>query len=405
VRVVIESAEVEEVIVRLSSRDGRRGEAARAAVEWLAAGEEEEDAPALFSRRRLQLFLWYELPLKWLIEPEEQVAVAEALGSFFDELGPRAGELAALCRAAETVRILRDEGEGFVEAIEASGLEPPDTPLLEWSDLMTIEESLERGAVSEMLEQAVDDVQLVPGAPSWQQRQAELVESHLIDPGAGVTTPLARIYVARREAWLERVAGADRSLLEAATPTADELPTPSEAGAAIEPLLWLLGLLADGVKLTQTGALPRSLVRATVDRYPDWWDTELFGPPYREAEVYPLEVLHTLVDELKLARPRRGVLKLSPRGRALRTDPSELLSTIASTIASVGASAEFDLVLAELVTSSEREIDFRLLHLLGPFQGVIGGRFRQEGQVTVGGRTLAAAILRARACGPRHSFV
>jgi hypothetical protein len=65
----------------------------------------------------------------------------------------------------------------------------------------------------------------------------------------------------------------------------------------------------------------------------------------------------------------------------------------ASTIASVGASAEFDLVLAQLLASDERGLDFRLLHLLGPFQGVIGGRFRQEGHVTAGGRTLAAAIL------------
>jgi hypothetical protein len=269
---------------------------------------------------------------------------------------------------------------------------------------MTIEESLELDAVSEMLEQAVDKGRLVPGAPSWQQRQAELVESHLIDPSARGTTPLARIHAARREMWLERVAGDDRSLLEAATAAADDVPTRAEAGVAIEPLLWLLGLLADGVTLTQTGALPRSLVRAAVDRYPDWWHTEL-GPPHREAEVYPFEVLHILVDEFKLARPRRGVLKLGPRGRALRTDPSELLSMIASTIASVGESTEFDLALARLVTGDERDVDLRLLHLLAPFQGVTGGGLLEEGQVTVGGRTLASAILRARAYGPRHSFV
>jgi hypothetical protein len=153
--------------------------------------------------------------------------------------------------------------------------------------------------------------------------------------------------------WLERVAGEERALLEAATPTADEVPTLPEAEAALEPVLWLLGLLADGVKLTQTGALPRSLVRAAVDRYPDRWDTELFGPPYRGAEVYPIEVLHSLVDELKLVRPRRAVLKLGPRGRALRAHPSELLSTIVSTIASVGASTESDLVLAQLLMSDE----------------------------------------------------
>jgi len=55
---------------------------------------EEEDAPALVSRRRLQLFLWYELPRKWLIEREEHVSVADALGSFFDELGRSVARLA-----------------------------------------------------------------------------------------------------------------------------------------------------------------------------------------------------------------------------------------------------------------------------------------------------------------------
>jgi hypothetical protein len=323
---------------------------------------------------------------------------------FFDELGPPAAPLGALCRDPETTRLLRDEGEGFVEAIEASGLEPPDTPLLEWSDLMTLEESLEREAVADMLEQAVDDGHFVPGAPGWRQRQAELVERHLIGADESNTTRLGRLYAARREAWLERVADNERAPLEAATPSADDLPTLPEAEAAIEPLLWLLGLLADGVKLTQTGALPRSLARAAVDRYPDWWDTDLFGPPHREADVYPLEVLHILVDELKLARPRRGILKLGPRGRSMRADPSALLSTIASMIATTGGSAQLDLALADLLRGDTQDLDVRLLQMLGPFHGIIGGRFRREAEVTPGGRTLAAAILRARAYGPRHSF-
>lgn len=123
----------------------------------------------------MQLFLWYELPQKWLVEPEEHLVIAEALGVFFDELGPPAAPLAALCRDPETTRLLRDGGEGFVEALEASGLEPPDTPLLEWSDPMPIEESLARDAVAEMLEQAVADGQLVPGASGWLGRQAALL--------------------------------------------------------------------------------------------------------------------------------------------------------------------------------------------------------------------------------------
>jgi hypothetical protein len=111
VHLVIERADVEDVIDRLSRRDVRTAEDARAGVEWLTGGEE-EDAPLVFTRRRLQLFLWYELPRKWLIEPDEHLAVAEALAVFFDEFGPAATALAALCRDADTRRLLRDEGDG-----------------------------------------------------------------------------------------------------------------------------------------------------------------------------------------------------------------------------------------------------------------------------------------------------
>jgi hypothetical protein len=383
-------------------RDSRASEDARGAVEWLTA---EEDEPVAFTRRGLQLFLWYELPRKWLIDADDHVAVADALGSLFAELGAKAADLAALCRAPETLQLLREGGGGFVEAIEASGLEPPDTPLLEWSDLMTIEESLERDAVSEMLESAVDGGRLRPGEKGWKERQVELVEGHLISPDESGATPLARIHAARRESWLERVPGEDQALLTRATPTAEWSPSAEEAAAAVEPLHWLLGRLAEGVKLTQTGALSRALVREAVERYPDWWDKELFGPPHRAADVYPLEVLHTFVQELRLARPRKGMLGLGPRGRTLRSDPAALLTTVASTVASAGASPQLDLALVDLLLSDDAgEIDFRLVHLLAPFYGIVGGRFRKEAHVTAGGRTLAAAILHELAYGPRHSF-
>ncbi len=196
---------------------------------------------------------------------------------------------------------------------------------------------------------------------------------------------------------------AQRELLEAATPL-DGGRRLAEAAAAVEPLLWLLGRLADGVKLTQTGALPRALVREAVERYPDWWHTEVVGPPYREAEIYPLEVLHTIVDDLKLARRRSGILKLSPRGRELRVDPSALLSAIASMIAGVGGSRQLDLVLASLVAGGESSVGFPELHLLSPFRGVVGNWLPDAPRLTAAGRTLAVAILRERAYGPRHSF-
>jgi hypothetical protein len=403
-RLIVERRSLDPVVERLAGRDPSVGEDARAAVDWLTRGSE-EGAPVVFTRRGLQEFLWYELPRKWLIGAQEHLAVADALARLFDELGPEAVALAALCRDPETARLLRTGADGFVEAIHASGLDPPDTALLEWSDLMTIEESLERDAVAEMLEEAVDSGELVPGAKGWQQRQADLVDRHLITPDAAGGTPLARVHAARRDAWLAMTADDDhRNLLETVTPLDSVAPTPAEAEAAVEPLLWLLGRLTDGLKLTQTGALPRVLVREANKRYPDWWDTDLFGPPHREAEVYALEVLHAIVDQLKLARPRHGVLKLSPRGRVLHTDPSALLATIASMIAAVGVPPQLDLALVHAALGRDPVVDIPILRLLRPFRGVAGKTFREPAPVTAGGQTLAAAILNARAFGPRHSF-
>ena len=88
---MVDPASLEAAIEGLTARDSRAGEDARAAVEWLTAGDEEVGEPVVFTRRRLQLFLWYELPRKWLIEPDEHAAVGRALGSFFDELGGPGG--------------------------------------------------------------------------------------------------------------------------------------------------------------------------------------------------------------------------------------------------------------------------------------------------------------------------
>jgi len=77
VQVIVDRAVVGAIVARLSARDRRLGEDARAAVEWLT-GFDGDELPAVFSRRELQLFLWYQLPKKWLIRTGEQQAIAEA---------------------------------------------------------------------------------------------------------------------------------------------------------------------------------------------------------------------------------------------------------------------------------------------------------------------------------------
>ncbi len=405
VRVVVERTTAAGIVARLGTRDRGVGEDARAAVEWLTGGGGDE-LPAVFSRRDLQLFLWYQLPRKWLIRSHEQQAVAEALALFFDEVGPEAAPLAALCRSPQTAELIRTGGKKLAAALEASGLEPPDTPLLAWSEFMSIEESLEHDLVADLLDDAIDNGELVPGSKGWRQRQQEIVERYLRSSDGSGPTPLARIHAARRNAWLElHEHDGQRELLEAALAAIENHPIAKpHAEEALDPLLWLLAQLADGAKLTQTGALPRALVRAAVERYPDWWDTQTVGPPYQEAELYPLNLLHDLINDLKLARRQRTTLHLTPRGRTLRTDAQELLATVAATIATQ-LPPDLDAPLAHLVLHEPAQGDWSLYGLLAPFHGITGGRIRTAETVTPGGRTLAAAILEARAHSPRNNLL
>jgi hypothetical protein len=404
VQLIVDRAVSAAIVARLSARDRRLGEDARAAVDWLT-GFDVDELPAVFSRRELQLFLWYQLPRKWLVRTAEQQAVAKALACYFDEVGVEAAPLAALCRSPETVKLILNRGKNLAAALERSGIEPPDTPLLAWSAFMRIEEALEHDLVAGMLEDAVDAGELVPGAKGWRQRQADLVEHYLANPDPSGTAPLDRIHAARRAAWLDLPGRAcnERELLEHALATIDrDPPSKAEAEQAIEPLLWLLDVVVASVKLTQTGALPRALVRAAVDRYPDWWDTATVGPPYQEAELYPLGVLHDLVDQLKLARRQRATLQITPKGRALRAEPQRLLSEVAAAIAQ-DLPTELDLSLARAVGDDQSEIDWPLFGLLTPFNGIVI-EHRTPTAMNQGGQTLAAAILNACAYSPRTNL-
>jgi hypothetical protein len=116
---------------------------------------------------------------------------------------------------------------------------------------------------------------------------------------------------------------------------------------ATAPARWLLDAAAsDGMALTQTYALARAVVREAAERWPHWWDAELFGPPHREAEVPVLEALHDGLRRLRLVRRRGRTLHASARGRALAADPARLLDELASDL---GGGDAFTEMLAESV--------------------------------------------------------
>jgi Plasmid pRiA4b ORF-3-like protein len=126
------------------------------------------------------------------------------------------------------------------------------------------------------------------------------------------------------------------------TAVAEEL-----AAAVTAPARWLLEMAgADGVALTQTNALARTIVRDIAERWPDWWNAELFGPPHREWDMPLLGALHEGLKRRRLVRRRARKLLITARGRKLAADPIALLYDLGLDL---GASDPFTAMVANVV--------------------------------------------------------
>jgi tetratricopeptide (TPR) repeat protein len=134
-------------------------------------------------------------------------------------------------------------------------------------------------------------------------------------------------------------------------------------GAVPESVRLLLGFVADGVKLTPVGRLPRRIVRQMQQHRPQWYP--LGRPASIEEDLWPLSELHDLLRRVGLLRLRHGVLSPTRAAgddlaamRRLRSafEPGAFDTEI--TILSVGALA------ADGPLSSER-LAARVFPLLG----------------------------------------
>ncbi|MFC4008357.1 hypothetical protein ACFOY2_14090 [Nonomuraea purpurea] len=129
-------------------------EDARTAVEWLTGGEPLETVTQL----DVCEFLWYTLPLKVGGDHE---SLAHSLGRLLHIGGLE--RYAALCVSPTTLQILRTyarEGEdagtsAYQQALEATGVLPPDVPELQWSMIMGPEELGAHIACAAALELAI----------------------------------------------------------------------------------------------------------------------------------------------------------------------------------------------------------------------------------------------------------
>ncbi len=314
---------------------------AAAVLESLGWGGEE---PFLLRRYDVQVFAWFGLSHRWLVSLDDKRGLLEALARLLERLGRRAATYADVCRSPDTDALLeayenedptaRQRMHGL---LQRSGLEPSDTKLLAWGSVMGLTEAGIREQVGIALEEAVEDGRLVAGSSTYPRHHAEVVNAALSEPwddNAQLTRRDA-IHGERIERWLRRGFTLGSPERQALVARAGELvrsePLAIDTVAArdaLAPTLWVLEQARDGIGLTQTGALNRTLVRDVVVRWPEWWDDDLRGPPHREYDVFLLENLHSLLRRLRLVRRNRNRLLATKRGTDLAADPAALLAVV-----------------------------------------------------------------------------
>jgi len=336
------------------------------------AGREEEHEPLVLSRYELQLFLWYEMPRKWLAEFDGKRALVRALASFLELAGEPVARWAQVCRSPQTDRLLglwereeRDHARKLLrELLDSSGPEPSETELLQWGSVMGPVQPIAHRNVAYTLEEAVEDGRLVPGSRAFKRRQSELVVSVLSEPSQELDgrSMIDAIRQERFERWARRgspqhshIIGGIADLLQAPAPGADYQ-------GALEPLRWLLDQASgDGIALTQTHALNRALVHAAVERFPNWWNSELFAPPPREAELGALCEVHDLARRMRLLRRTGRRLVLTASGGALRSYHRGLFEAVARNVLAEEGFAAAVQELAAAILLREGEIDWEKL--------------------------------------------
>jgi len=291
----------------------------------------------------LQEFLWYQLPLKWVVETSELHEVAWSLADLFTAAG--LDRYAILCRAPATHRLLDawqdDDHEPARRTMKAafpsSGVVPPDTPLMRWGSVLGVVEHSASRRVSQALEQAIDAGELLPGERGWKQQAARISEASLTMPHIDLHGGTMRQAVCRERAerWAAGSPAAREALLTPMLPLLDgDVSIPAEAGDCLTPLRWLLENVGDGATLTQAGWLPKALVLAANDRF-GWFD--MFGFQLRtETDMPELATVNELARRARLITRKGRKVALSATGRRALGDPGVLWRIVIAGIFATG---------------------------------------------------------------------
>lgn len=239
----------------------------------------------------------------------------------------------------------------------------------------------------------------------------------------------------RHEEAIGQVRDGREALLERLGPVLDKPPelAPEQAREGFEPLFWLLECAReDGLPLTETGVLGRSVVREMLERFPYWWPSTRSDLPNRESDVRYAAILRELARAAGLLHKRKKKLLLTKRGRGLLEHPEECPRVLAPDL--IGGDG-FDREVAELAfavllkgePSKDEMVDAvsgvvtqrwrtgdgdelpryavsgtvsRVLDPLHALGAMSGDQWEDEDvKPTLCGRTLMIATLRDQACG------
>jgi hypothetical protein len=364
-------------IERVKANDPQLGVDAEVAAQWLTTGEGTET----IYQAAVQRFLWWTLPRKFPPSTWRQLVTAAA--ALLDQLG--FGDYAGLARSQTTSDILdawsdgEDQGrKQFLAAHAASGVDPPDTDLVQWGTVMGIDEATAQEAVERALEAAISSGELDARAKGWKQIAQRICDRTLTKPlhDPGGQTLLTRLVTERTEWWIDaaRVTAHRRMRDDVSRRLLTPIPPPADLETVIAPMRWLLEHAAAGATLTQSGYLARPLVLESVERFAWWaWDK----PPRSEVDVPQLGMLRDVAVHLRLIRRKGRRLVATAKGTRLLADPESLWRAVAMTL---GGRDEFGQMIAELVGLRLLEtaaVDDELVTAVAPI--VVAQRWRTSG--------------------------
>ncbi|MBI4897076.1 MAG: hypothetical protein HY827_01755 [Actinobacteria bacterium] len=325
----------------------RPGDAEHAMSALWSLGMQDETEPFTVSRHETQLFLWSTLPRKYLTGVEGQLAVAEAIGEFFDRLGDRAKDLSTLCRLPVTRQIIdsfdRSWDLGFrlmCKELKRAGLGAPNLPDFEWGMTTGVLEAIARESIEDLIDDAIDAGMLIAGSTTFNKGCRQIAAGFLDSD----QIPLELRQAVESRTWRKliederldrRIATADeplRRLLEPAIRRAQAYESPIVAIEA--PLLrWLLQYDNGTVPLTATGNLARAVVRAAASEHSELTRHNPYGAEPRGVDdLYQLQELADFALNAKLLRRSRKMLVATPLARTACTDRTVLAGAIERTL-------------------------------------------------------------------------